>query len=125
MSFILFMCCVIFCYQYLLIVVRLRQYNTLQDKDVPYREHVYMKLYPWKTRLALAEHLKSTEVYNQGTFCGLIFILFTVLSSTLFFYCATFLFFSIGYSMYCIQLVMSTKGENISTQRKRVAENTV
>ncbi|KAK3882425.1 hypothetical protein Pcinc_013199 [Petrolisthes cinctipes] len=37
----------------------------LKGKDTTHREHMYLKLYPWKTRLALAEHLKSSEVYNQ------------------------------------------------------------
>nr|XP_053641510.1 mitochondrial mRNA pseudouridine synthase RPUSD3-like [Cherax quadricarinatus] len=38
----------------------------LQDIKDTAKGHVFKLLYPWKTKLELAEHLKNTEVYNDG-----------------------------------------------------------
>lgn len=37
----------------------------LEDCEGTEKDHVFKHLYPWRTKLALAEHLKNSEVYNS------------------------------------------------------------
>ncbi|XP_045605802.1 mitochondrial mRNA pseudouridine synthase RPUSD3 [Procambarus clarkii] len=40
--------------------------RALQGEEETNKGHIFKLMYPWKTKLQLAEHLKSTEVYNSG-----------------------------------------------------------